>query len=170
MQGCEVGRDMAGCPGRGYGCLVDTPPALEVESDARPKWLGVGLPLLAGGVAAGGLALLHFRDPHVSGSYGYCPFKELTGYWCPGCGGLRGLHNLTDGRFLDAVHSNVLLFPLVLGFLVWWGTWLVRGWQGRPVPRLPQVLPKSALWVTLALLALYTVFRNTPWGSWLAPV
>ncbi|WP_330183818.1 DUF2752 domain-containing protein [Nocardia sp. NBC_01503] len=150
---------------------MDTAHALDAESAAHPRWLSAGLPLLAGGAVAGGLALLHFRDPHVQGSYGICPFKELTGWWCPGCGGLRGLHNLTEGHVLDAIHSNILLFPLLLGFLAWWGTWVVRGFQGRtPPPRLPQVLPKSAMWVTVAFLFLYTVLRNTPWGTWLAPV
>ncbi|MCU1647601.1 MAG: hypothetical protein JWN03_7876 [Nocardia sp.] len=149
---------------------VYTAPATEVESAARPRWLGVGLPLLAGGAVAGGLALLHFRDPHVQGAYGFCPFKELTGYWCPGCGGLRGLHNLTEGHVVDALHSNVLILPLLLAFVGWMAASLVYGWQGKPIPRLPKVLPKPALWVMLALALLYTVFRNTPWGTWLAPV
>ncbi|MRH90459.1 DUF2752 domain-containing protein [Nocardia sp. SYP-A9097] len=150
---------------------MDTAQAFDAESATRPRWLSAGLPLLVGGAVAGGLALLHFRDPHEQGSYGICPFKELTGWWCPGCGGLRGLHNLTEGHVLDAIHSNILLFPLLLGFLAWWGTWLVRGFQGKATPpRLPQVLPKPAMWVTMAFLLLYTVLRNTPWGTWLAPV
>lgn len=150
--------------------VVDTT-AAALESPTRPRWLGVGLPLLAGGAVAGGLALLHFRDPHQSGAYGYCPFYELTGWWCPGCGGLRGLHNLTEGHVLDAIHSNILLLPLTLGFIAWWGTWLLRGWRGNPTPpRLPQVLPKSAMWIALAFLIVFTVVRNTPWGSWIAPV
>ncbi|GAB4582656.1 DUF2752 domain-containing protein [Nocardia sp. IFM 10818] len=150
--------------------FVDTRSAPVNDNPTRPRWVGVGMPLLAGAAVAGGLALLHFRDPHAEGSYGFCPFYELTGLWCPGCGGLRGLHNLTDGRILDAVHSNILIVPLLLGFAVWWGSWLVRGWRGGTIPRLPQVLPKKAMWITLALLLIYTVVRNTPWGSWLAPV
>ncbi|MFF2553159.1 DUF2752 domain-containing protein [Nocardia sp. NPDC058058] len=150
---------------------METVQARDAESAAHPRWLSAGLPLLGGAAVAGGLVLLHFRDPHESGSYGLCPFKEVTGYWCPGCGGLRGLHNLTDGRVLDAIHSNILLVPLLLGFLAWWVTWLVSGFRGRTSPPpLPRVLPRTALWVTLAFLVLYTVVRNTPWGSWLAPV
>ncbi|MGV9837082.1 DUF2752 domain-containing protein [Nocardia niigatensis] len=151
--------------------VVDTTTAAVMETPARPRWPAVGLPLLTGGAVAGGLALLHFRDPHVQGAYGVCPFYELTGYWCPGCGGLRGLHNLTDGRILDAIHSNVLLLPLTLGFIAWWGVWVMRGWRGNPVPpRLPRVLPRYAMWVALAFLLVFTVVRNTPWGSWIAPV
>lgn len=131
---------------------------------------GYGFAAAVRGCGRGGLALLHFRDPHVQGAYGFCPFKELTGYWCPGCGGLRGLHNLTEGHVVDALHSNVLILPLLLGFLGWLVTALVFGWQGKPIPRIPKVLPKPALWAALALLLLYTVLRNTPWGTWLAPV
>ncbi|WP_425575422.1 DUF2752 domain-containing protein [Nocardia seriolae] len=140
--------------------------AAAMESPARPRWLGVGLPLLAGGAVAGGLALLHFRDPHVQNSYGVCPFYELTGYWCPAAAALRGLHNLTDGRFLDAIQSNVLILPLTLGFIAWWGTWLVRGFRGSSTPpRLPQVLPKSAMWVALAFLFVFTVVRTRRGGA-----
>ncbi|QLY34093.1 DUF2752 domain-containing protein [Nocardia huaxiensis] len=119
---------------------------------------------------AGAMALLHFRDPHVEGSYGVCPFYELTGYWCPGCGGLRGMHNLTDGRILDAIHSNLLLLPLLVGFFAWWGNWMIKGLRGQMPPPLPRILPQAALWVTGILLVAFTVLRNTPYGTWLAPV
>ncbi|MFJ4656404.1 DUF2752 domain-containing protein [Nocardia sp. NPDC088792] len=145
-------------------------PAHPAAAAGRPRWLSAGLPLLAGGAVAGGLALLHFRDPHRAGSYGVCPFYELTGYWCPGCGGLRGLHDLTDGRVLDAIHSNILLLPLMLGFLAWWGSWVLQGWRGQRIPGLPRILPRSALWITVAFLVAFTVLRNSPWGTWLAPV
>ncbi|WP_324193505.1 DUF2752 domain-containing protein [Nocardia otitidiscaviarum] len=140
------------------------------ETPPRSRWRAMGLPLLAGGAVAGIAAAVHFRDPHQEGSWGICPFYELTGFWCPGCGGLRGLHNLTDGRVLDAVQSNLLLFPLLLGFVAWWGYWMVRSWRGQPAQLLPRGLPRPLLWVTLVFLVAYTVFRNTPWGSWLVPV
>ena len=46
-------------------------------------------PALVGAVGVAAAALLHFRDPHGTGSYGFCPFLALTGKPCPGCGGLR---------------------------------------------------------------------------------
>lgn len=128
------------------------------------------MPVLTGTAVAGVITALHFRDPHRDGSWGVCPFYELTGYWCPGCGGLRGVNNLTDGRILDAVQSNLLLVPLLLIFAVWWGEWLVRSWRGQPVRTLPRGLSRMWLWGTLAFLLAYTIFRNTPWGTWLAPV
>ena len=40
---------------------------------------------------------LRLRDPHDSGSWGYCPWKLLTGLDCPGCGALRAVNDLTHG-------------------------------------------------------------------------
>ncbi|RDI47096.1 DUF2752 domain-containing protein [Nocardia mexicana] len=138
--------------------------------ETRAGWRSLGQPaMVAGGVAAV-VALLHFRDPHVPGSYSICPFYELTGWWCPGCGGLRGMHNLTDGRFLDAVHSNVLLVPLLVGFAVWWGSWVLRRWRGQDGRPFPFAIGRTRLWIILAALTAFTVLRNTPWGTWLAPV
>ncbi len=122
------------------------------------------------GAAAAAVAVLHFRDPHVPGSYSICPFYAVTGWWCPGCGGLRAMHNLTDGRLLDAVHSNVLLLPLLVGFAVWWGNWALRRWRGQGERPFPFALGRIQLLVIVAVLTVFTVFRNTPWGTWLAPV
>jgi hypothetical protein len=125
--------------------------------------------VIAGGVAAATL-VLHFHDPHVSGSYGICPFYALTGLWCPGCGGLRAMHNLTEGKVMDAIHSNILLLPLVIGFAVWWVDWTMRRWRGLPARPLPLPSPRITLTVSLTLLTAFTVLRNTPWGTWLTPV
>ncbi len=131
-------------------------------------WRGLGTPAVIGGAAVAAAALVHFYDPHVTGSYGICPFYALTGWWCPGCGGLRGMHDLTEGHVLDAVHSNVFLLPLVVGFSVWWCEWVVRRWRG--VPGRSWAMSRTTLCVILVLLTVFTVVRNTPWGSWLAPV
>ncbi|RMI29366.1 DUF2752 domain-containing protein [Nocardia stercoris] len=134
------------------------------------RWRALGAPALTAGLLAGATTLLHFRDPHVSGSYGICPLYALTGYWCPGCGGLRAMHNLTEGHVLDAVHSNVLLLPLLLTFAVCWVAWTRRAWRGVSGGILPSFVGPRATWALLALVAGFTVLRNTPWGTWLAPV
>ena len=57
----------------------------------------LGPVLTIGGLTAATVAL-HLRDPHVSHSWGVCPLYALTGIYCPGCGGLRGVNDLTDGH------------------------------------------------------------------------
>jgi hypothetical protein len=131
-------------------------------------WRALGRPLLVAGVAVAAAALVHVHDPHVQGSYGICPFYALTGWWCPGCGGLRAMHDLTQGRVLDAVHSNLFLLPLILGFSMWWVNWSLRRWRG--LPTCPFTMSRTTLCIVLAALAVFTVLRNTPWGTWLTPV
>ena len=68
----------------------------------------LGPVLTIGGLAAATLAL-HLRDPHVSHSWGVCPLYALTGLYCPGCGGLRGVNDLSNGHVGAAASSNLLL-------------------------------------------------------------
>jgi hypothetical protein len=124
-------------------------------------------PLLIGGAGLATLALLHVRDPHDKGSYGYCPFLALTGHPCPGCGGLRAMNNLTDGDFIGAVSSNVMAVVLLAMLFGAWLVWIARRWRGHNVP-LPGLTAPVVVWVALAF-AVFGVVRNTPWGAWLAP-
>ncbi|MCW2817730.1 MAG: hypothetical protein JWR42_517 [Marmoricola sp.] len=113
---------------------------------------------------------LHLRDPHTSGSWGGCPWLALTGRYCPGCGGLRAVNDLTDGHVLAALSSNVVFVLSVPLLLVWWVRWAQRAWTGAPAtratsPRTRAVLVAAAVVLTVA----FTVLRNTPAGAWLAP-
>lgn len=66
-----------------------------------------------------GVVALHWRDPHQSGSWGWCWWRVLTGVPCPGCGGLRAVADLTGGRFTDAwAHHAYLVASLVTAFAV----------------------------------------------------
>ncbi|MFE3546605.1 DUF2752 domain-containing protein [Nocardia sp. NPDC059177] len=136
--------------------------------DARPLWRRLAPPLITAGLGIGTLALLHLRDPHVQGSYGVCPSYALLGVYCPGCGGMRAIHNLTDGRIVDALHSNLLAVALVVAFAAFVLDWTLRARRGLSW-RLPG-LPAPAVWTFFGLLAVYSVLRNTPWGTWFTPV
>jgi hypothetical protein len=135
---------------------------------ARARWRAVrgDIGLAGAGVAA--VVLLHFRDPHSHDAYGFCPFHAATGWWCPACGGLRAVNDLTDGRVVASLHSNVLLLPFVATVAVFWGRrmWLRR--RGRPTPPTAVFTRTSGL-VTIVGVVVFTVLRNTPWGHWLAP-
>lgn len=120
-----------------------------------------------GAVGLGAAALLHFHDPHGSGSYGYCPFLVLTGRPCPGCGGLRAVNDLTRGDVAGAMGSNVLAVVLVATLAVAWVVWFARRARGRRDRMI--VLGANAGYAALAVLLVFGVVRNTPWGSWLAP-
>lgn len=142
-----------------------------VEPDRVPRrggWRGVALPALVAGAGAAAVAVVHFRDPHIEGAYGVCPVYLMFGVYCPGCGGMRAVHNLTEGQLLDSLHSNLLALPLLVAFTLWVGDWMIRAWRGEPM-RIPGI-SSVTMWALFAFLAGYAVLRNTPWGTWLTPV
>ena len=122
--------------------------------------------LVIGGLAVATLAL-RLRDPHEHGSWGICPSAAL-GVYCPGCGGLRAVNDLTTATSLGAASSN-LAFVVALPFIVaGLALWALGRWRGRPY-RVPMSVITPVAYVGLALLAVFTVLRNLPAGSWLAP-
>ncbi|MPZ60661.1 MAG: DUF2752 domain-containing protein [Propionibacteriales bacterium] len=127
---------------------------------AAPAWWGLGV--------AATTILLHVRDPHEEGSWGYCPWHALTGTYDPGDGGLRAVHHLTDGDVLAALSSNVVVVAAVLPVAVFlWLRWVWARWRDEPFrSRMfrPNVL---AAWL-VGLLA-FAVVRNLEFASWLAP-
>jgi hypothetical protein len=111
---------------------------------------------IAGSAALGVAALAYIGtvDPHRPGAvFPFCPFKVVTGWDCPACGGLRMTHDVLHGNFSAAVTDNVFLLvglPLLAIFALW------RRRRGRQVVT-------SALLVVLAAATLgWTVVRNLP--------
>ena len=103
---------------------------------------------------AGALTYVGLVDPHREGSlFPPCPFKMLTGWNCPGCGGLRMTHDLLHGDFSAAVVDNVFLLVGLPALLVWV---LLRRHQGRPVLTVPAIAVLAVLAIT------WTVVRNLP--------
>ena len=109
------------------------------------------------GTAALGAAALSYLavvDPHRPGAvFPFCPFKLLTGWDCPACGGLRMTHDVLHGNLPAAVVDNVFLL-IGLPLLAVWSLWRWR--RGRPIVTTP-------LLVTVAVAAFaWTVVRNLP--------
>ena len=119
-----------------------------------------------GALGAATLAL-HFRDPHARASWGLCPSAAM-GFWCPGCGGLRAVNDLTNLQFADAASSNLLFVALLPFLLLGLGVWTVRRWRG-------QVTEPNARLITVATVSfcavavVFAIVRNMAVGSWLAP-
>lgn len=125
-------------------------------------------PVLVAGAVLAASVVLHLRDPHQSGSYLFCPWLLLTGTYCPGCGGLRAVNDLTNGDIAAAASSNVLFVGSIPLLLVMWGRWFTDRWRGvrRAVDQRRAVLLASMFGV-VALV--FWVVRNLPGLEWLAP-
>lgn len=131
------------------------------------RWQRVRTPLLViGGLGLTTLAL-HLHDPHQQGSWGLCPSAAL-GIYCPGCGGLRAVNDLTNGDVGAAASSNLAFIVALPVMVVALALWLIGRWQGRSYWP-PAAVTKPLVTASLVLLAVFTVVRNLPFGSWLAP-
>ncbi|MEN1973906.1 DUF2752 domain-containing protein [Cellulomonas olei] len=124
-------------------------------------------PLLVAGAAGAALAVLATVDPNRPGHYPTCPFLMLTGLYCPGCGSLRALHDLTQLDVAGAWGMNPLLVVALPFLVASWLAWTRRSARGTPKSRL---LPGWTVNALLVLLVVYWVARNVPaLAPWLAP-
>jgi hypothetical protein len=108
-----------------------------------------------------GFVLLGFNWPRVTGILPPCSVRELTGLYCPGCGGTRCATNLLKGDLPGAFTMNPLLFVLgsvATGLLA---TAVIREWKGN-APVIPQ-LPAWPAWVLVGLVIAFGLVRNLPW-------
>lgn len=133
-----------------------TPPASWSKA-ARPAVL-CACGLLAG---AAGLVLFCF-DPRQYHFYPVCFFHQTTGLLCPGCGALRGLHQLLHGHLAAAFRFNPMLV-VFLPFLFWYGARYGLQ-QARNQPASLGLSPVW-LWLFLAVVLVVSVLRNLPGAS-----
>ncbi|GFG49080.1 hypothetical protein CQY20_25735 [Mycolicibacterium agri] len=108
----------------------------------------------AAALFSGALAYVGLVDPHRPSSiFPACPFKLLTGWNCPACGGLRMTHDLLHGDFAAAAVDNVFLLVGLPALLAWI---LVRWRAQRPIFTAPAIV------VIVVLAVTWTVARNLP--------
>ncbi|MFD3655866.1 DUF2752 domain-containing protein [Streptomyces sp. NPDC058620] len=105
-------------------------------------------------------------DPNEPGHYPVCPLLQLTGVLCPGCGGLRSAHAVAHGDLATALGANAVAVVGYAAFAVVWVLCTVRASRGEP---LRIALAPAYWWGVGALLLIFAVVRNLPFGSALAP-
>jgi hypothetical protein len=120
----------------------------------RSRWLAAMLAVFVGAV------LLGIFDPATSGIFPPCPVRYLTGWYCPGCGSLRAIHQLLHGNLRAAWALNpltVVLLPFLTYGLVSSALFELRG-RELPQPFLP------AVWIRAlyAAIILFGIMRNLP--------
>ncbi|MFJ5259050.1 DUF2752 domain-containing protein [Streptomyces sp. NPDC088387] len=145
------------------GVTADNPHATPAGPTAARR-LAVPLGLLTAVGAA--FAYVGAVDPNEPGHYPACPLLQVTGLYCPGCGGLRSAYAVAHGDLAAAFQANAAAVLGYAFFAVVWTVWVVRAARGRPM----RVDPHPAwLWSAGAALAVFSVVRNLPFGGWLHP-
>ncbi|MEV4439688.1 DUF2752 domain-containing protein [Streptomyces sp. NPDC049577] len=128
---------------------------------AAPLGVAAALAAAVGYVAA--------FDPGRPGPYPPpCPLLHYAGLYCPGCGGLRGLHALAHGDLARAAGCNALALAGYAVFAALWVIWLIRAARHGDTG-LRIALRAGHWWTVGAVIAAFTVVRNLPWGAALAP-
>jgi Protein of unknown function (DUF2752) len=108
----------------------------------------------SGAVLTGALGYVGLVDPHKPHSvFPVCPFRLLTGWNCPACGGLRMMHDVLHGDLAAAITDNVFLLIGIPMLAAWV---LLRRRSGKPL------LPVPAVASVLVAMVAWTVLRNLP--------
>ncbi len=101
-------------------------------------------------------ALTYFFNPSTDKFFPPCPSTLITDLHCPACGALRALHALTHGNIAEAISQNLLAVIFIPLFVI--------------MAFLPNPFKKTTtLLVAAAVIALFTILRNTGQFSFLAP-
>ncbi len=104
------------------------------------------------------IVVLFFWDPGKLNYYPPCLFQSVTGLLCPGCGGMRGTHQLLHMNFSEAFSLNPLVFistPLILYAIIYYITLLVFKKQ---LPKIPVTVKLIA--IVSFIILLFWIFRN----------
>ena len=114
---------------------------------------------VAGGMAAiPAIAALRLLNPATSQWFPPCPLHALTGWYCPGCGSLRAIHQLLNGHMKAAFAMNpfaMIALPFLLYGLASEVSLQIRG------RRLPGILlPGGWIWTLALAIVVFGVARN----------
>ena len=120
------------------------------------RWFAA-LVFAAGAVAA---LLLRIFDPATSGVFPPCPVRYLTGWYCPGCGSLRAIHQLLHGNLQAAWAMNPLAVILLPFLLYGLASHVLLEFRGRGLPQ--TFLPAVWIRALCVVIILFGVARNLP--------
>jgi len=92
-----------------------------------------------------------------------CPFKEITGFKCPGCGSQRAIHHLLNFDVLAATRENVILVISIPYILL--GVFFDS--VKTPTPAMLKarkfLFGQKAIMVILLIIIGFWILRNLPY-------
>ena len=123
---------------------------------------GYGIYIIIGIAGILFLIILFFFNPESSSLYPPCPFYYTTGYFCPGCGTLRGIHYFIHGHILKALSYNplsIFLLPFIALYGLFHFIYLLRG----KTLKVAFLESSRFIYVLLSIIILYWILRNIPY-------
>ena len=119
--------------------------------------------LVFAGLCCFGLVHVAKNDPNTgAGFFPRCIFHDTTGLYCPGCGGTRAVHALTNFRIGEACRQNLLLmiFAVALAWVV--GLETVARIYGRSYRGPRFRFPVLATYLLPLMIVVFWILRNIP--------
>ena len=113
---------------------------------------------LLGCMLVGGVVLYLYRPESLQ--IPRCPFLQLTGWQCPGCGSMRGFHALLHGDIGRVLRLNVMLIPGLIYFAFLVLLELTRPHNLRAERLYRRFSGRTASWIIFALIIVWGVGRN----------
>ena len=89
-----------------------------------------------------------------------CPFHLITGFYCPGCGSLRGLHALVHGNILKAINYNLLMIVSIPYLIYSFILFSYESFSGKELKRF--FIKPVYIWLLLVFILIFWVLRNIP--------
>ena len=121
------------------------------------KILNIGLLIVIIGLAA----LFFLLNPSEHEIFPRCLFNSLTGYYCPGCGSQRAIHNLLHLDIAGVVGNNFLFLPAALLLLY---HYLRPPLNNKFNWKLPNIFYfKNTPWIIFIVVVVFWGLRNLPW-------
>lgn len=117
-------------------------------------------PIACGCCLLAGAAYIAAVDPGDGGVFLPCPFRSVTGWWCPGCGLTRATHHLLRGDLTQALRFNLFVVLILAGLSITWLAWALQ-MVGRPIRSVARVPAWAYASGAMALVA-FAIVRNLP--------
>lgn len=128
----------------------------------RPEWSRLAAPIACGCCLVAGATYVVAAEPGTRSSFVPCPFRSLTGLWCPGCGLTRATVSLTQGDIGQALRYNVFVVVALAAIVIGWSMWTWQRLRDRRITLVPDRLRPWLLGVMIVMIVGYGVMRNLP--------
>jgi len=89
-----------------------------------------------------------------------CPFRELTGLKCAGCGSQRAIHHLLNFDFINAAKENIMLVISIPYILIGYIFSLLKQPNEIVLKWRKRLFGQKAILIILTIIILFWILRN----------
>ncbi len=105
--------------------------------------------------------LYKFYNPATNIYFPKCPFRELTGFKCPGCGSQRAIHYLLNFEIYEAIKENALLVLSIPYLLTGFIFDLIKNPNVELLKWRKIFFGEKPIYIILIIIVAFWILRNT---------